>query len=110
MKKYTAVFIAAALSASMSATAIAASFSDINDVPWSGAEQYINEAADLGLMVGETDSSGKQIFRARDRVTYCEAMQIAYSVLKQTDKLAVSGDFSSKWTSAMQGARRILRP
>ena len=104
MKKYTAVFIAAALSASMSATAIAASFSDINDVPWSGAEQYINEAADLGLMVGETDSSGKQIFRARDRVTYCEAMQIAYSVLKQTDRLAVSGDFSSKWTSAMQGA------
>ena len=71
MKKYTAVFIAAALSASMSATAAAASFSDINDVPWSGAEQYINEAADLGLMVGETDSSGKQIFRARDRVTYC---------------------------------------
>ena len=31
-------------------------------------------------------------------------MQIAYSVLKQTDRLAVSGDFSSKWTSAMQGA------
>ena len=48
-------FIALAMAAvcfagTASVPAFAASkFADINDVPWSGAEQYINQAADLGL-------------------------------------------------------------
>ena len=46
-------FIALAMAAvcfagTASVPAFAASkFADINDVPWSGAEQYINQAADL---------------------------------------------------------------
>lgn len=104
MKRYMALFMAAVMSAGMVSNAMAASFADINDVPWSGAEQYINKAADLGIMVGDTDSTGKQVFRAKDRVTYCEAMQIAYSVLKQTGKLSTTVDTSAKWKSAMESA------
>ena len=104
MKKYTALLMAAVMSASMASNALAASFSDINDVPWSGAEQYINKAADLGIMVGDKDSTGKQVFRAKDRVTYCEAMQIAYSVLKETNSLETTVDTTAKWTGVMQSA------
>ena len=62
MKKKLALLLASAMVLSTAATGFAASFSDIGDVPWSGAETYVNKAAELGIMVGET-SNGKTVFR-----------------------------------------------
>ncbi|GFI61316.1 hypothetical protein IMSAG049_00473 [Clostridiales bacterium] len=104
MKRFTAMLLAAVMSLSMAASASAASFSDINDVPWEGAKEYINSVADAGLMVGDTNSSGNKVFRAKDRITYNEAMQLAYSVLKGTESLKVSEDKTDKWKSTMQAA------
>ncbi len=104
MKRITALILAAVMSVGMAVSAAAATFSDINNVPWAGAEEYINSVADLGLMVGDTDSSGNKVFRAKDRVTYCEAMQLAYSVLKETGGLKTTEDTTDKWKSAMQEA------
>ena len=83
-------FIALAMAAvcfagTASVPAFAASkFADINDVPWSGAEQYINQAADLGLMAGYTEN-GKLLCKARNNVTYCEAVQLMYSIMTAND-------------------------
>ena len=104
MKKYFAVFMAALMSLGTAVSVSAASFSDINNVPWEGAKEYINKVADLGLMVGDTDKSGNKVFRAKDRITYCEAMQLAYSVLEKTGSLETSENTVSKWTDAMKKA------
>lgn len=104
MKKYFAVFMAALMSLGTAVSVSAASFSDINNVPWEGAKEYINKVADLGLMVGDTDKSGNKVFRAKDRITYCEAMQLAYSVLEKTGSLKTSENTVSKWTDAMKKA------
>lgn len=104
MKRLIALSLAAIMSVGMAVSASAANFSDINNVPWDGAKEYINSVADLGLMVGDTDSAGNKTFRAKDRITYCEAMQLAYSVLKGTDSLKTSTDASAKWKGAMQAA------
>ncbi len=104
MKRFVALTLAAVMSAGMAMNVSAASFSDINNVPWEGAKEYINNAADLGLMVGDTDSKGQKVFRAKDKITYCEAMQLAYSVLKGSDSLKTSVDAQAKWKSTMQSA------
>ena len=84
MKKYIVMAAAAVMTISSAVTASAANFYDIDNVPWEGAKEYINSVSDLGLMVGDTDSAGHKVFRAKDRITYCEAMQLAYSILKNT--------------------------
>ncbi|MDD5945675.1 MAG: S-layer homology domain-containing protein [Clostridia bacterium] len=104
MKRFTALSLAAVMTLSMAVNASAATFSDINNVPWEGAKEYINSVADLGLMVGDTDSAGNKVFRAKDRITYCEAMQLAYSVLTKTSALKTTADTQEKWKSAMQEA------
>ena len=104
MKRFLSLSLALIMSLGMAVNTFAANFSDINNVPWEGAKQYINDVADKGIMVGDTDSSGKKVFRAKDRVTYCEAMQLAYSVLKMTDGLKTTADTSVKWSSTMQEA------
>ena len=60
MKKtrITALLTAAAVLAG-STNIFAANFADINNVPWEGAKTYIQNVADIGLMVGESD--GKHI-------------------------------------------------
>lgn len=85
--------------------ALAASkFADINDVPWSGAAQYIDEAASLGLMAGYTEN-GKNLCKARNNVTYCEAVQLMYSIMSSNDSAQkVSSTVVSKWKSTMEGA------
>ncbi|NCC17265.1 MAG: S-layer homology domain-containing protein, partial [Clostridia bacterium] len=102
MKKKLSILLAGALAISSTVTSFAASFADINDVPWAGAATYINEAASLGLMTGE-ESNGKTIFRARDAVTLCETTQIVYKLLKTAQGVAVSDDVVTKWTSVMAG-------
>lgn len=81
MKRKVAIFLSAVLAAScLPMSAYAANFKDINDVPWAGAAAVINSVADLGLLNGYEDGT----FRARNNVTYCEAMQMVYSVLVKT--------------------------
>lgn len=102
MKKKLALLLASAMVLSTTATGFAASFSDIGDVPWSGAETYVNKAAELGIMVGET-SNGKTVFRPKDSVTLCETIQITYSLLKAAENVSASSSVISKWTSVMNG-------
>ena len=103
-------FIALAMAAvcfagTASVPAFAASkFADINDVPWAGAEQYINQAADLGLMAGYTEN-GKLLCKARNNVTYCEAVQLMYSIMTANDtSQKVDSMTVSRWTPTMQSA------
>ena len=51
-KSFVAIFSAAAIAVSSLGSTIAygSVFADINDVPWSGAVTYIDEAYSLGLM------------------------------------------------------------
>ncbi len=100
MKRNISILLAGVLAISSTVTSFGASFADINDVPWEGAATYINNAASLGLMVGE-ESNGKSIFRARDSVTLCETSQIVYSLLKTAQGITVSDDVVKKWTSVM---------
>jgi hypothetical protein len=81
---------------------MAANFSDINNVPWDGAKTYINDVADKGIMVGSVEN-GKQVFKARDNLTYSEAAQICYTILKSTNKLDSSSDYVKKWEAVMAG-------
>lgn len=85
-------------------TAFGANFSDINDVPWDGAKNYINQVADQKLMVGDVHPvTGKMRFRAKEKVTYCEVTQLAYSILQNTGKLKASSvDLVSKWTHVLK--------
>ncbi len=104
MKKKFALLLSLALVMG-SATAAWASvtFSDLNDVPWSGARNYIMAAADLQLMVGEKNEDGTSLFRANDKVTYCEAMQLAYNILVSQGEASPSDAVTLKWKSAMEG-------
>ena len=81
MKRKFALILSAVMAASsLPLTAYAANFKDINDVPWAGAETVINSVADKGLLSGYEDGT----FRAKNNVTYCEAMQMVYNVLVKT--------------------------
>ena len=62
-KKIMALAIATMCMAGSVNTAFASTFADINDVPWPGAAQYIDEAASLGLMAGYTEN-GKKLCKA----------------------------------------------
>ncbi len=81
MKKKIALALSVVMASScMNVTGYAANFKDINDVPWDGAKTVINSVADLGLLSGYEDTT----FRARNSVTYCEAIQMLYTTLQKT--------------------------
>ena len=83
MKRYFALlFIIFTLT--MNTTVSAKTFVDMNTVPWQGAQSYIYQAVELGIMNGDSKT---QKFRPRDNVTYCELVQTMYNVLKKTDYL-----------------------
>ena len=52
--KHTVALALAAMLACQPLSVYAATFADMNQVPWAGAEASINKAASLGLVVGET--------------------------------------------------------
>ena len=79
-RKFALILSAVMATSSLPLTAYAANFKDINDVPWAGAETVINSVADKGLLSGYEDGT----FRAKNNVTYCEAMQMVYNVLVKT--------------------------
>lgn len=99
MKKgFAAVTLAVSLAFGQTAYA---AYYDINDVPWDGAQEYINNVDSLGIMQGGENSEGQLVFRAYDDVTYNECMQIIYSLLEKAGGLISSEDFTSKWESVL---------
>lgn len=101
-KKLIAIFSAAAITfSSLGGTvAYASVFADINNVPWTGAAQYIDEAYSLGLMAGYVEN-GARYCKAKNNVTYCEAVQLMYSIMSTYSGTSVSSSVVSKWTSTM---------
>ena len=82
MKRKLSLALAVMLAAgSMPATVWAADFKDINEVPW--ASSSITAAADRNLISGYEDGT----FRAKNNVTYTEAMVMLYNVLNKTNSL-----------------------
>ena len=99
----TAFMTTALITGSIAPQAMAANFADINDVPWEGAKTYINSVADAGLMVGDYNDKGEKVFRAKDKVSYCETMQLVYSLMKSYTGKAVDSAVVTKYTTVMSG-------
>ncbi|MGN0134391.1 MAG: S-layer homology domain-containing protein [Anaerotignum sp.] len=99
--KQSMAFVVAALLACQPISAYAATFADINQAPWPGAEVSINKAASLGLVVGET-VNGKTYFRPRDSVSLTESCQLAYKLLLQTGKATANASVTEKWAAVLK--------
>lgn len=101
MKRFLTLATTAALVlGSTNAVAFGSTFADINTVPWPGAAAFIDEAASLGLMSGYTEN-GKKYCKPRNKVTYCEATQLMYSIMKTYYKQDVTNDTITKWKPIM---------
>ena len=98
--KHTVALALAAMLACQPLSVYAATFADMNQAPWAGAEASINKAASLGLVVGET-RNGKTYFRPRDSVSLSESCQLAYKLLIQTGKAKADNSVTQKWTPIM---------
>lgn len=101
MKRFLTLATTAALVlGSTNAVAFSSTFADINTVPWPGAATFIDEAASLGLMSGYTEN-GKKYCKPRNKVTYCEATQLMYSIMKTYYKQDVTNETITKWKPIM---------
>ena len=88
---------ASLLMGSISVPAYAATtFVDINTVTWSGFKPFLNQAAELGLMSGY-EENGKRYCKPGNNVTYCEAVQLMYSIMKAYTKQDVNDATVTKW-------------
>ena len=104
MKKKLVIPVLVASMLGSSVTALGANFSDINNVPWEGAKTYINKVADLGLMVGSKDSSGKLVFKSKNNLTYLECSQLVYAIFKNNKSFTAYSDaVKTKWQSVLKG-------
>ncbi|MBQ5590024.1 MAG: S-layer homology domain-containing protein, partial [Anaerotignum sp.] len=81
-------------------SAQAATFADMNNVPWPGAEKSIQKAADLKLVVGET-INGKSYFKPKDPVSLTQSCQLAYKLLLETGKAKADEEITKKWSVVM---------
>ena len=97
---FTILTTASLVAGSIALPVYAADFADIDKVPWPGAADFINEAAELGLMNGYTED-GKKYCKPKNPVTYCEATQLMYSIMKTYEKEDVSEDVQTKWKPIM---------
>ena len=95
-KMITFATAASLLLGSMTVPVYAASFADINTVTWSGFKPFLNQAAELGLMSGY-EENGKRYCKPRNNVTYCEAVQLMYSIMKVYSGQDVSDTTVTKW-------------
>lgn len=101
MKKWAAWLMAASMAAgSMGVTAYGSVFTDIGSVPWPGAATFIDQAASMGLMNGYNEN-GKKYCKPRNNVSYCEAVQLMYSIMKAHSKQDVSDTVVTKWKPVM---------
>ncbi|MDD5945679.1 MAG: S-layer homology domain-containing protein [Clostridia bacterium] len=99
MKKQAALLLAAVMTVGGAFSASAAEvFADINDVPWGGAQAYINSAYENGLMVGDINSKGERVFRAKDNISYNETVQLVYMLSGET----ATDDMINNWAADMQ--------
>ncbi len=99
MKKQAALLLAAVMSVGTVLTAPAAeTFADINDVPWAGAQAYINNVYQNGIMVGDINEDGERVFRANEEISYNETVQIIYTLSGET----VSDETINKWADIMK--------
>lgn len=97
MKKLITFATAASLMlGSMGVTAYGAAFADIDTVTWSGFKPFLNQAAELGLMSGY-EENGKRYCKPRNNVTYCEAVQLMYSIMKVYTEQEVNDATVTKW-------------
>mgnify|MGYP006972233541 CR=1 FL=1 len=55
--KHTVALALAAMLACQPLSVYAATFADMNQAPWAGAEASINKAASLGLVVGKPETA-----------------------------------------------------
>ena len=96
-KKLLAVFSAAAIAVSGlgSTVAYGSVYADINNVPWPEAATYIDEAYSLGLMMGYVEN-GQRYCKAKNNVTYCEAVQLMYAIMSTYSGTSVSSTVVSK--------------
>ena len=101
-KSFVAIFSAAAIAVSSLGSTIAygSVFADINDVPWSGAVTYIDEAYSLGLMAGYVENN-QRYCKPKNNVTYCEAVQLMYAIMSSHSGTSVNSSVVTKWTSTM---------
>lgn len=87
---------ASLLFGSMAVPVYGAAFADINTVTWSGFKPFLEQAAELGLMKGY-EENGKMYCKPRNNVTYCEAVQLMYSIMKAYTGQDVSDATVTKW-------------
>ena len=105
MKRFLALATTAALLVgSTGISAYGSTFADINQVPWPGAATFIDQAASLGLMSGYSED-GKKYCKPRNNVTYCEATQLIYSIMKTYYKEDVSSSVVTNWQPIMEAYR-----
>lgn len=99
MNRKAVLFLAAIMTAGTAVSAAAAeTFADINDVPWGGAQAYINNVYANGLMVGDVNEDGERVFRARENISYSETVQLVYALSgKKT-----SDEVINKWAQDMK--------
>ncbi len=100
MKKLITYVTAAGLLLGMAIPVHGATFADIDTVTWSGFKPFLNEAATLGLMSGY-DEGGKKYCKPRNNVTYCEAVQLMYSIMKVYSGRDVADEMVTKWKPVM---------
>ena len=97
MKKMITLVTAASLvMGSMAVPVNGAPFAYIHTVTWSGFKPFLEEAAELGLMSGYHEN-GKKYCKPRNNVTYCEAVQLMYSIMKVYSGRDVSDTTVTKW-------------
>ena len=102
MKRKIAVTMAMLMAcSSVVPTFGAVTFKDIDDVPWQGAQTFINRAGELEIMVGEV-VDGERYFRGKDNVTCFETVQLVYSMLDKTGNLKSTEGIESKWSYVMK--------
>lgn len=95
-KMITFVTAAGLVMSSMAVPAYGATFADINTVTWSGFKPFLEQAAELKLMSGY-EENGKKYCKPRNNVTYCEAVQLMYSIMKVYSGRDVSDTTVTKW-------------
>ncbi len=101
MKRLLALAMAASLSIGTATTSFAASvFVDIDTVPWAGAADIMDQAYEYGLLNGFL-VDGKRYAKPNANLSYSEALQLAYSVMKVYTKTDVSEAVQTKWTQIM---------
>ena len=95
-KMITFATAASLLMGSMTMPVYGAAFVDIDTVTWSGFKPFLEEAAEIGLMKGY-EENGKMYCKPRNNVTYCEAVQLMYSIMKVYTGQSASDATVTKW-------------